>query len=105
MAKLFTQDEEALNKAKSAKTVEELITLTKEDGIELSEAEVKKYFDLLQDDVEISDEDLSNVSGGAIDLSYFPLVPNPCRRCGANDVHLIGPRAIMCAKCFYKQVM
>lgn len=54
--------------------MEELINLTKEDGIELSEAEVGATFDLLQDDVEISDED-QVMFRGVIDLSLLLSCP------------------------------
>ena len=53
-------DQELLTRAKAAKTAEELLTLAKENGMELTEAEAKTYFDLL----ELSDDELDNVSGG-----------------------------------------
>ena len=40
-------NKELLSKAKEAKTPEELLTLAKENGTELTEAEAKTYFDLL----------------------------------------------------------
>lgn len=40
-------DQELLTKAKAAETAEELLTLAKENGMELTEAEAKTYFDLL----------------------------------------------------------
>ena len=56
---------ELLAKAKKAKTLEELMTIGKENGTELNEESAKAYFDLLQPkNGELSDEELDNVSGG-----------------------------------------
>lgn len=58
-------DQELLTKAKAAETAEELLTLAKENGMELTEAEAKTYFDLLHPQTgELSDEELDSVSGG-----------------------------------------
>ena len=58
-------NKELLSKAKEAKTPEELLTLAKENGTELTEAEAKTYFDLLHPQTgELSDDELDNVSGG-----------------------------------------
>ena len=47
-----------------AKSVEELIALAKENGLELAEEEAKKYFAELHKEGELSDDELNNVSGG-----------------------------------------
>ena len=58
-------DQELLTKAKAAETAEELLTLAKENGMELTEAEAKTYFDLLHPQTgELSDDELDNVAGG-----------------------------------------
>ena len=58
-------DQELLTRAKTAKTPEELLTLAKENGMELTEAEAKTYFDLLHPQTgELSDDELDNVAGG-----------------------------------------
>ena len=58
-------NKELLAKAKEAKTPEELLTLAKENGMELTEAEAKTYFDLLHPQTgELSDDELDNVAGG-----------------------------------------
>ena len=50
-------NKELLSKAKEAKTPEELLTLAKENGTELTEAEAKTYFDLLHPQTgELSDD-------------------------------------------------
>ncbi len=55
---------EQIEKAKQAKSAEELITLAKENKIELSAEEAKEYFERLNKSGEISDEELDNVAGG-----------------------------------------
>ena len=56
---------ELIEKAKSAKTPEELMALAKENGMELTEESAKAYFDRLHPQTgELSDSELDNVSGG-----------------------------------------
>lgn len=55
---------ELIEKAKQAKSAEELLALAKENGIELTENGAKAYFEQLNRSGEISDEELDNVSGG-----------------------------------------
>ncbi len=59
---------ELIEKAKQAKSHEELIALAKENGIELSEDKAKEYFERLNRSGELSDEELDNVSGGGCDV-------------------------------------
>ena len=57
--------DEMLKKAKNADSPEALLQLAEENGIEVSEEEAGRYFDLLHSkDGEISDEELNNVTGG-----------------------------------------
>ena len=66
MADNFTP--ELIEKAKQAKSTEELIALAKENNIELSEDKAKEYFERLNNSGELSDEELDNVtSGGRIE--------------------------------------
>ena len=63
MKELFTA--ELMEKAKSAKSPEELITLAKENGTEITAEEAANYFAKLnQKSGDISDEELENVAGG-----------------------------------------
>ena len=55
---------EQLTKAKAAKSAEELIALAKENGMELSEEEAKKFFAELNKEGALADDELDNVSGG-----------------------------------------
>mgnify|MGYP004630994503 FL=1 len=58
-------NKELLVKAKEAKTPEELLTLAKENGIEMTAEEAQKIFAQLHPQTsELSDDELDNVSGG-----------------------------------------
>ena len=58
---------EQLTKAKAAKSVEELLAIAKENGMELSEEEAKNYFEQWHKEGEIADDELDNVAGGICD--------------------------------------
>ena len=59
------RNKELIAKARGAKTPEELMSLAKEHGTELTEVEAKAYFDRLHPQAgELSDDELDNVSGG-----------------------------------------
>ena len=55
---------ELLEKAKQAKTAEELLAMAKAENIELTEAQAAKAFAELSKNGELSDEELDNVAGG-----------------------------------------
>ena len=55
---------EQITKAKAAKSAEELFALAKENGMEMTDDEAKKYFAELNKEGELADDELDNVSGG-----------------------------------------
>ena len=55
---------ELLEKAKAAKSAEELLALAKAEKVELTEEEAAKAFEELNKNGELSDEELDNVAGG-----------------------------------------
>ena len=55
---------ELLEKARQAKSPEELLALAKENDIELSDERAKALFDTLNGTAELSDEELANAAGG-----------------------------------------
>ena len=63
---------EMIEKAKSAKTAEELVEMAKSEGVELTDEEAKKTFAELHKTGELADEELDNVSGGGCDKKYSP---------------------------------
>ena len=61
---------ELLEKAKTAKTAEELLAMEKAENIEMTAEEAAKYFAELHKTGELSDEELDNVSGGCDKIEY-----------------------------------
>ena len=55
---------ELIEKAKTAKTAEELLEMAKEESIEMSAEQAAKAFAELNKTGELSDEELDNVAGG-----------------------------------------
>ena len=55
---------ELLEKAKTAKTAEELLEMAKAENVELTEEQAKEYFATIHASGELSDEELDNVAGG-----------------------------------------
>ena len=57
---------EMIEKAKTAKTAEELLAMAKAENIEMTAEEAAKYFAELHKTGELSDEELDNVAGGRL---------------------------------------
>ena len=55
---------ELIEKAKTAKSAEELLEMAKAENIELTEEEAAQAFAKMNKNGELSDEELDNVSGG-----------------------------------------
>ena len=55
---------ELIAKAKTAKSAEELLALAKENNVELTEEEAKTYFEQLNANGAVSDDELDAVAGG-----------------------------------------
>ena len=87
---------ELLEKAKAAKTAEELIAIAKENEVEMTEESAKAYFELMQAQTkigELSDEELDNVAGGAChtdDGRMVTTVGNQCEHFVCKDCGLSG---------------
>ncbi|MDO4338246.1 MAG: Nif11-like leader peptide family RiPP precursor [Eubacteriales bacterium] len=59
---------EQLEKAKQAKSAEELLALAKENGIELTEEKARAFYGKLSSE-ELADEELENAVGGMSDVT------------------------------------
>ena len=71
-------NQELVNKARKAKSVEELLALAKENGIELTNEQAKEYFAQLNPTKgELSDDELEDVAGGGC----FPEEERYCPNC------------------------
>jgi predicted ribosomally synthesized peptide with nif11-like leader len=82
---------ELIEKAKTAKSPEELIALAKENGTEMTEERAKKCFEHLHSEgSELTDDELNNVSGGCGD----PVIDVDgwcdgfiCKTCGSGPIY------------------
>ncbi len=96
---------ELIEKAKQAKSPEELLALAKENGTELTEKSVKAYFDQLHKTGELSDDELDNISGGGCRAGDGRLVVTightcnswRCKKCGGSRG--TGKYSGVCANC------
>ena len=100
---------ELIEKAKSAKSPEELFALAKENGVELTEESAKAYFEQLNPKTgELADDELNNVAGGGC-LSDDPydtcmadgycLSDYVCNRCGTRGIDF-STGVLRCSGCF-----
>lgn len=84
---------ELFEKAKEAKSAEELMSLAKENGVELTKEETEAYFAQLNKSGELSDEELDNVAGGGCHNKDGRLVVTvwyncsdfTCKKCGRKN--------------------
>ncbi len=99
-----------IEKAKQAKTPEELIALAKENGEELTEESAKAYFDQFHKTGELNDDELDNVAGGGCHAGDGRLVTTIFNSCSHwlckydgdtwKDTHgIFGGRDSVCATC------
>ena len=85
---------EMIEKAKTAKSAEELLEIAKANNIEMTEDEAKTYFAQLNPKSgELNDDDLDSVAGGACqNVEDDPLIGKivrvtsgqTCKNCGGN---------------------
>lgn len=76
---------ELIQKAKEAKSAEELMELAKENGREFTLEQAQEYYDRLHSDGELADDELDNVSGGG-ECLYAD--PHSCPRCHSTTYHV-----------------
>ena len=95
---------ELIESAKKAKSIEELLTLAKENGFELSEEEAKAYYEQINKTGELSDDELNNVAGGGCYTKDGRLVVSALHICddfsGRNGVKRGGEYADCCSCIF-----
>ena len=60
-------NKEFITKASEASSAEELLSLARENNIELTEEQAKEYYDRFHATGELSDEELDSVAGGCSD--------------------------------------
>ncbi len=73
---------EMIEKARAAKTAEELLALAKENNVEMTEEEAKTYFAQFNPvSGELSDDELDNVAGGGCHASDGRLITTIGNKC------------------------
>jgi len=101
---------EMIEKAKTAKSAEELLALAKDNGVEMTEDEAKTYFAQLNPKSgELDDDDLDNVSGGScyagdgrmiVTLGYVcPEITLPRSRCPNCNTSFMIRDTLNCVDC------
>lgn len=87
---------ELLEKAKQAKTAEELLAMARAENIELTEEEAAKAFVELNKSGELSDEELDNAAGGGCgdsnksgDTPKYSVGQRGCTCVGPNKVYYV----------------
>ena len=73
---------ELIAKAKAAKSTEELLALAKENNVEMTEEQAKIYFEQLNANGTVSDDELDVVAGGCGDDEYIL----KCHACGSTEI-------------------
>lgn len=100
-------NQELLAKAKEAKTPGELLSLAKENGIEMTDESAAAYFEITHPKAgELADDELDNVSGGGCRKSDGRLVVSAgyscgyweCNKCGVNWKNA-GYGTFKCSRC------
>ena len=84
---------ELLEKAKTAKTAEELFAMAKAENIEMTAEEANKVYAELHKTGELSDEELDNVSGGCDDIKWGSTNHDVLKECIHFDFE-IGTRVV-----------
>ena len=108
---------ELIAKAKTAESAEELLALAKANNVELTEEEAKTYFEQLNANGAVSDDELGAVAGGFLGISCpdndgeetdVPMhregkVTGRCPLCGGTDIVIgtnpDGGGSYYCLKC------
>ena len=71
---------EMMEKAKGAKSVEEILDIAKANGVEMTEDEAKSYYAQLNSKVgELNDDDLEKVSAGGSMVDKMPQICPICK--------------------------
>ena len=100
---------EMIEKAKTAKSTDELLELAKANGVEITEDDAKTYFAQLNPKYgEIDDDELGNVSGGAcyagdgrmvVTVGYVCADISGCPHCKNSSMRIDASGCVYCNTC------
>ena len=82
--------DEMIEKAKNAKTAEELLELAKAENIEMTAEEAAKTFADLHKSGELSDDELDNVAGGLCEDEQVFYIGDRVYHIGADGEKIYG---------------
>lgn len=93
-------DEKLLEKAKEAKTLDELKGLLSENGFDMGDENAEEFYARIHSDEELSDEELDGLSGGREGKGYYR---TRCPRC-EMDTMVISSRTHIgrCSNCRFE---
>lgn len=94
-------NEELLRKAQQAGSADELLEMAKENGVNLSEQQVRDYYTQIHADGELADDELEDVAGGCGDKPKKPY----CSVCGTElgSITVGGGYFYYCPNCDEKE--
>ena len=81
-------EKELIAKAKEAKSAEELLAVTKENNVDITEDAAKEIYNSLHVTGELADDELDAVAGGCGASAHPPkasLVLSNCPKCGLTE--------------------
>ena len=107
------ENNELIEKARAAKSAEELMAIAKENGMEMTEEEAAEYFAQLHKSGELSDEELDAVAGGGCHAKDGRLVVTTmygcdewaCMRCGSKELYNALTSGMHCHVCSGGQML
>lgn len=101
-------NEELMEKARGAKSAEELLALAKENDVELTEEQANAYFEQMNKTGELEDDELDSVAGGGCHKGDGRLVVSGlhfcncyiCEKCGgitdAIEAYFLNRDRLVC---------
>lgn len=100
-------NQELITKAKAAKSVEELIALAKDNGMDFTDGQATEYFAKLNPPKgELSDDELDDVSGGGCgenNVKYCPNCNSELRMISEGTGNFSMKFYYLCDSCGYKE--
>ncbi len=93
-------DEKLLEKAKEAKTLDELKGLLSNNGFDMEDENAEEFYARIHSDEELSDEELDGLSGGREGKGYYS---TKCPRCDMYTMVISGRTLIgRCSNCRFE---
>lgn len=92
-------NQELLQKARKAKSSEELLDIARENGVELTKEDADGYFEELHQSRKLSDEELDNVAGGGCNNDSGYKKGQMCPKCKSTKITNASANSAYCYHC------